>query len=113
MKKAQKTDLITLRISKLTRKAIKDSQRDYTLRDRTHYTFTEVSRYLLNAGLYSEGKLRDLPALDGRGARSRLSLQSELQSLHKTQLQVQRQLKQLDTRASALRKRVSNGGALS
>jgi len=112
MKKAQKKHLITLRVTGITHNAIQKSRKDHILRDGAPYTFNEVARYLLNTGLYTEGKLPHIPILDGRGAHSKLSLQSELEAIRKREAQAQRHLKQLTARTSALSKRVSNGKAV-
>jgi hypothetical protein len=97
MNKVPKTHLITLRITESTREAIQKSQRDYISRDGVPYNFTEVARYLLNAGLHKEGKLRHSPTLDGHGART-LEMRTAL--IDHSRTQAQRQLKRLDDQTS-------------
>jgi hypothetical protein len=98
MKKVHKSHLITVRLTPSTHDAIQKSQREYSSRDGAPYSLNEVARFMLNAGLHSQGQLTDTPALDGRGAKS-------LAHFQKSQQKAQKQVRRLAARITALKQR--------
>ena len=84
-KTSTKMEIIHLRIRPETRIALKRSQREFITRDQVPYNLNEVTRYFLNTGLFSEGKLRAVPKLDGDGS-TQLAKQAQFKQRMQKQL---------------------------